>query len=455
LVATGLVLALVAALTGVVVTERRLDSTRQRLARTETALNRSDATLGERAAQLAGTAEDLSTTAAELAGRTAERDQLNQDLATVRYYALTAAGALQAATGVSGAQAAFIQAETTCLQGVQRALTQIAVADHNGALASLTAVSAPCQTASGPPPAPATAAGVPAAPSGPANTAVYPFDFPDPFVLRVGTGYYGFATNSALGNIQMIRSGDLVTWTAVGDALAGIPAWASPNATWAPSVLPVGGHFVLYYTIRRRADGLQCVSRALADTPAGPYVDSSSAPLVCQSDQGGDIDPSPFLGPGGVPFLAFKSQGSAATPNLIWSERLSGDGLSTVGTPAILLGPDRPWEGGVVEAPSMTTIGRRLFLFYSGNQWSSGAYAIGAATCASPQGPCTKAGSAPLLASHGTLAGPGGGEFFTDPSGATFVAFHAYSAPNVGAPNPRLLHIARVTVTGGVPMLGA
>jgi len=77
------------------------------------------------------------------------------------------------------------------------------------------------------------------------------FDCPDPFVLRARSIYLGFAreeppsggsssrpvfaTNSALGTIQVIHSPDAHTWLPLGDALPSLPAWATP-----PVPRPVG-----------------------------------------------------------------------------------------------------------------------------------------------------------------------------------------------------------------------
>ncbi len=51
----------------------------------------------------------------------------------------------------------------------------------------------------------------------------------------------------------------------------------------------------MYYTVREAASQQQCISRAVAAAPAGPFLDDSSGPLVCQRDLGGSIDPSPFV----------------------------------------------------------------------------------------------------------------------------------------------------------------
>jgi hypothetical protein len=54
----------------------------------------------------------------------------------------------------------------------------------------------------------------------------------------------------------------------------------------------------------------------------------------------------------------------------------------------------------------------------------------------------------------GTIAGPGGQEFFTDAGGQLWMAYHAYTEPNVGYPNSRRLHLMRVAFDpAGAPVL--
>ena len=45
------------------------------------------------------------------------------------------------------------------------------------------------------------------------------------------------------------------TGRAVGNALPSLPAWATPNYTWAPAVAMVGGTFVLYYAVNVAGTG--------------------------------------------------------------------------------------------------------------------------------------------------------------------------------------------------------
>ena len=127
-------------------------------------------------------------------------------------------------------------------------------------------------------------------------------NFPDPDVVQVGETFYAYATTnydagSGLGsNIQVARSDDLVSWERLPDALPELAAWSGlttlfstllHSATWAPDVARIGDRYLLYYTTPAvdipRPDGKpsQCISVAAADSPEGPFVDESAAPLVC------------------------------------------------------------------------------------------------------------------------------------------------------------------------------
>jgi hypothetical protein len=282
-----------------------------------------------------------------------------------------------------------------------------------------------------------------------ATGAVFPYDFADPFVLRAGGAYYGYSTNAGAGDIQVIRSTDLVHWDLVGNALDGLPEWASPNATWAPSVLAVDGGYVAYYTVKERSSGLQCISRAGSTSPSGPFHDRSRGPLVCQRGESGSIDPSPVVDAEGKPHLLWKSEGRGGRwPATIWSQPLRTDGLSLAGRPHALLHADRGFENGVIEGPTMVRSGGGYLLLYAAAGWSSSGYVTAYASCFDVSGPCAKPSENRLLRSGATLAGPGGAEIFRAADGSPWVAFHAYTAPNIGYPASRYLHMAPLRVTG-------
>jgi beta-xylosidase len=284
----------------------------------------------------------------------------------------------------------------------------------------------------------------------PTSTARYPQDFPDPFVFRAGAFWYAMSTQRGLAKVPVIRSTDLVHWEDRGDALPALPRWSHFGAVWAPSVLAAGAAgFVLYYATPDEASGLQCISYAVSALPDGPYVDTSSGPLVCQTDRGGSIDPSPFRDADGRPWLVWKSEGTLdGEPTRIWSQPLSEDGRGLFGQPTELLSTAQAWEQPIVEAPSMARIGGTFHLFYSGNRWETSAYGVGHARCDGPAGPCHRTAPSPVLAAHPSEAGAGSGEVFFDVDGSPKLAYHAWDPSAVGYPGGlRRLRIGAVRVT--------
>jgi hypothetical protein len=282
-----------------------------------------------------------------------------------------------------------------------------------------------------------------------ASRARFPYDFADPFVLSAGGAYYAYSTNAGAGDIQIIRSPDLVNWELVGNGLADLPRWAAANATWAPAVLPRGDGYVAYYSVRHAASRRQCISRAVSATPVGPFIDDSQGPLVCQVADGGSIDPSPFVDGDGRAYLLWKSEGRGGTPPTIWSQELSADGLALTGIAHALLVADQAFEAGVIEAPALVHEAGGYYLLYAAADWNSRGYAVAYAGCAGPAGPCLKPADGRVLVSGRRLAGPGGAEVFRDGGGSAWVAFHAFSEPDVGYPSSRYLHIGRLRVAGG------
>ena len=304
-----------------------------------------------------------------------------------------------------------------------------------------------------------------AAQADPPEPSPFDSDFPDPFVLRDGDGYFAFATGAKGRNVQVARSRDLTSWAMLPDALPTLPSWAAREGglTWAPSVLRRERHYVLYYTAADTGSGFQCISRAIAPRAEGPYVDDSPRPFVCQTGDAtpfcGSIDPSPFVDANGRPWLLYKSDENSPSCRgtaRIWSQPLSDDGLSVTGTPSMLVTTDRSWEGPLVEGPSMIQDGSSTVLFYSANWYDGPDYAVGYARCDGPAGPCKKMTvDAPLLKSSVTALGPGGQEVFTDLLGRTWMAYHAWTPPKTSYADggKRSLRLARLGFSQGVPLV--
>ena len=283
---------------------------------------------------------------------------------------------------------------------------------------------------------------------------VYRSDFPDPFVLRVGQTYYAYATNSVEDNVQTLRSRDLVHWTRGRDAMPMLAAWVLRGRTWAPEVLRLGPRrYVLYYTARSFEPNLQCVGRALSKSPAGPFVDRSRKPFVCQTREGGSIDASPFRDSDGTLYLLWKNDGNCCGfDTYIYSQRLSGDGSKLVGKPVRLVTQDAAWEGSLVEAPSLWKQAGRYYLFFSANAFNTEFYAVGYATCTGPLGPCRDSRDNPILETACGAAGPGHQTLIEDDEGETWFVYHAWRPNAVGSVSPgRVLWIDRVVWEEGGP----
>jgi hypothetical protein len=365
----------------------------------------------------------------------AKRDALQTSINTTMSQLATTKGSLANTSVAAYLQGLGIDTLQTCLGGVRSAFGHIASNNNDQAAKDISAVSGACTQLAG----------------GTSTGLVYPFDFPDPDVIAVGRTYYAYATNSVAGNIQIIDSTDLAHWTAVGNALPSLPAWAAANYTWAPSAANIGGVFVLYYAVDVAGTNQECISVATAAQPQGPFTDRSQGPLECQKALGGSIDPSSFLDTNGTPYLVWKSGGPGSSK--IWSQQLAPGGTSfTPGTnPTALLAPDQSWEAGTVEAPDLVVTGGHYDLFYSGNDWNSGNYAVGAANCTGPLGPCTDTSPSPILSSGPGVAGPGGESVFADASGNFWIAFHAWVPGAVGTPNSRDLYLRRLSFSGPTP----
>ena len=235
-----------------------------------------------------------------------------------------------------------------------------------------------------------------------------------------------------------------------------LAAWARPGLTWAPGVLARAGHFVLYYTARDRVSDRQCIGRAVSASAAGPFVDDSSAPIVCQAAMGGSIDASPFLDANGQPWLTWKNDGNCCNLAVgLWSQRVSDDGRELVGSPALILSHDQAWESPLIEGSSMLATNGKYYLLYSANWWESANYAVGYAVCDGPQGPCVKPKNGPIMAQRGAVAGPGGQAFFRDAAGKLWIAYHAWTAPNTSyaSGGARGMRIDPIAIIDGVPQV--
>jgi beta-xylosidase len=279
------------------------------------------------------------------------------------------------------------------------------------------------------------------------GTVVLDQDFPDPDVLRVEDTFYAYATQPGDGsaNISMATSTDLRSWEpAVMDPLPELPSWATTGRTWAPDVSEVRGGFVMYFTAHSIDPDLQCIGVARSEQATGPFRPAGERPLICPAGRGGAIDAASFVDDDGKRYLLWKNDGNCCGKDTwLHIQPVSPDGLRLTGPPTRLVRQTEPWEGDLVEAPTLVRAGDTYVLLYSANDYSGDQYATGYATSDRLLGPYRKA-EGPLLTTEATgVSGPGGQDVVVGDDDRTYIAFHAWDDAHVA----RYLHVMGLDLT--------
>ena len=259
----------------------------------------------------------------------------------------------------------------------------------------------------------------------------------DPSVVRAGDEYFVYGSNNHL-RAPVFRTTDLSRSYTLAEKNANTvegmpqkPPWAaSSTQLWAPTVGQFGGRWVMFFGADRVAppqpNNPQCIGRAWADSPAGPFI-AEAEPVHCGlGGVGGALDPELFFDQWGQPFLLV-AFGDTESP--LHSIPLDSN-ANFAGEPMALLRREHPWEYHFIEQPSMIfdPAHNNYILAYSAGRWWESAYSIGVARCFSPTGPCFSDPSGPWVASSNGRSGPGGLSFFRDASGASRAIFSSFAA---------------------------
>jgi hypothetical protein len=259
-------------------------------------------------------------------------------------------------------------------------------------------------------------------------------DSPDPDIVRVGSTLYLFTTGTTWGNqIGVAQSSDPPhsSWEDLHSAFPAVPyneslaPWEEPETTTSPGVFNYDGKWIMYYDANDTAhNDLTCLSVATASSVTGPYTDSSTGPIECQTTLGGSLDPQPFVDPvTGDPSLIWKSNdGSSSAASQIWSQPIGSNGVSLTGSPTAIFtihSATYPWQT-TTDDPSMAYAGGSFYLFFSGGNYLSSYYPTGYVVCSGPSGGCDlNEANDPILSETG---GAGGGMVFSDANGNWWLA---------------------------------
>jgi xylan 1,4-beta-xylosidase len=253
---------------------------------------------------------------------------------------------------------------------------------------------------------------------------VIPGDYPDPSILRAGSGWYATATSGSwLPAFPVLRSADTQDWRQVGAVLGRRPSWAAEDF-WAPEFVRRSGRALVYYAALGR-DGRRCVAVATSERMRGPYRDEG--PLLCSRI--GEIDPLPVTDENGADWLVWKQDGnSRGRPTPILAAPLAPGGLALAGVPRELFRADAPWERGLVEGPALLRHDGMFYLVYSAGHCCGPNcnYVTGVARSRSLLGPWEKR-PGPFLEDSAAFRCPGHVGVAGAPGGGLLLAYHAYA----------------------------
>jgi len=274
------------------------------------------------------------------------------------------------------------------------------------------------------------------------------FDMPDPFLLTAGGKDYLYLSNSfgdkTKSNIPVLV-GTPGHFGPITDALPVVPSWALSNTvganTWDPYVVHLGNHYILYSAPTIKVDPIKnpvhCISAAVSDSPAGPFVPYGTAPLACQPQLGGDIDaqlvddPTGPRGPTDPYYLIWKSDNNnlpGSGPCTIWEAPMQNNGLSLAGNPAVIFRPTQAWEAPVLEAPQMVRApdGDNWLFFSSGDGYYTPRYDIGVVKCGEALQPCIPSTARLLVGTNAQGDAPGEETVFTAPDNSVWLLYNPW-----------------------------
>lgn len=291
---------------------------------------------------------------------------------------------------------------------------------------------------------------------------VYPSSFPDPFVLKWCGVYWAYCTGIWKDGrcFGILSSPDLIHWREWGGAMAALPDESAGPYYWAPEVTYHNGRFLLYYSVGN--EELMQMRVAVADHPAGPFVDSgrqlTTEPFA--------IDGHVFIDDDGAWHFFY------ASDFLTHSHIGTGTVCDRMRDPFTLAGQPRPvtlprydWhvydpqrasKGGVrwhtVEGPFVLKRKGRYYQMFSGGNWQNLSYGVSYALSDQIDTPSEWTQVAdgervlPILRTvPGHVVGPGHNSVVRGPDNRQlFCVYHRWSADT----NERVMAIDRLEWVG-------
>ncbi len=246
-------------------------------------------------------------------------------------------------------------------------------------------------------------------------------DMADPSIVRIDSLYYLTGTSSEWAPFYPIfKSYDLVNWKQTGHVFEKQPEWTK-SSFWAPEWFLHQGKVYLYYTARRKTDGVSYIGVAVADSPEGPFEDRGV--IV---EWGSEAIDAFLLEDQHDLYISWKAYGLDKRPIELLACKLTPDGLRLDGEPFSLLRDD---DRQGMEGQHWFKQGDYYYLIYSINGCCgpNSDYSVSVARSRSLKGPYEIYKGNPVLQASDEVLSIGHGTLTTTPDGRMFYLCHAYS----------------------------
>lgn len=253
------------------------------------------------------------------------------------------------------------------------------------------------------------------------TNASIPGDFPDPTIIEADGRYYAVGTSSEWApHLPIYSSDDLTNWKHEGFILDETPEWAG-SSFWAPEYVYHNGLYYLYYSAKRKSDGVSCIGVATSRYPNRGFVDQG---IVV--DYGTESIDAFVVEQGEERFMTWKAYGLDDRPIELVGSRLADDGLSLEGEVFTLL-MDTAHVG--IEGQAFIQKDGYYYMFYSiGACCGTGCdYHVKAVRSREVQGPYEPVGETVLLGETDDWQCMGHGTFVKNKQQEWHYLFHGYS----------------------------
>ncbi len=181
----------------------------------------------------------------------------------------------------------------------------------------------------------------------------------DPAIIKTDQGYYVYSTDVRVAGepkpgVMVRKSNDLINWTWVGQALAGIPQaalhWTNAVNLWAPDVIKVGNTYRMYYSASSFGSTQSAIGLQTSPSPEGPWTDQGLVVKTAgqEKDRLNAIDANPVVAADGKMWIVYGSffDGIYIAPLDADTGKLAQDGYGTR-----IAARDRATADGAVEGP--------------------------------------------------------------------------------------------------------